>query len=905
MKPRVGLDSHPSNFQEIVESLNDMVYELDEEGRFKYANATMETLLGYSKDELKDIHYWKLVIPEEQHDVIKFYDDQRNNLIQDTYNEFSIVNKYGEVLVVGQNVRMQFKGQELVSIRTVARDLTKVMELQNQLDEKTKLLSSILNTMGEAVIVVDTKGKLIGSNNAARKMFNLRQPDLSLSKWALFHGIFDVQQTKIISYYDLPLKQALEGKYVDNFEVFIKNDLTGDGIYVSLNSRTLRNPGNEISGAVLIASDITKRKVTELELQKNEEKFRAMNDASPLGIFVTNNNGICEYVNAQYSKITGLTAKEALGTGWVNGLHPEDKPKVWSKWKQVVKDANIAESEQRFVHADGKVVWTHIKTAMIRLPNELIGYIGTVEDITQRKNYEQELLRAKAEAEEASQMKEEFLSTMSHEIRTPLNAVIGMSHLLLQDNPQPYQLENLNTLKFSAENLLALINDVLDYNKLEAGAIELEETEVDLRQLLNSIQRSFQPRAVLKDVEVKAKVDRNIPQTVLADPLRLSQIINNLMSNALKFTPHGSVFIIAQLVDESRNDLHIKFKIRDTGIGIPKEKLETIFERFSQAEKETSRKYGGTGLGLSITRKLIEMWGSSIHVESTVDKGSEFSFTLKLKRVKEGANAKPKPPIGEEADMSLSGAKVLIVDDSYINQLVAAKFLSRWGADSDTADSGMEAIEMVKMTDYDVILMDIEMPEMDGIVTTAEIRKLSEKFRDLPIIALTAASLSEARKRIAGTSINEALLKPFNPDHLYEKLYQVVKDSPRIKPQKKRKEPFFVNFSKVEKVANGDGQFISRLLTTAIQELHKYRNIYLDAFRKKDEKLLHAMKHKVRPSLQLFNIALLEKEIEKGEMLINDPSADPRAIKNNLLNVRNLFNTTIDLIQARLNDEGE
>ncbi|ELR68047.1 sensory box histidine kinase/response regulator [Fulvivirga imtechensis AK7] len=701
-----------------------MVYELDGEGRFKYANATMERLLGYSKDELKDTPYWKLVVPEEQHDVMKFYDDQRNNLIQDTYNEFAIVTKCGDVLMVGQNVRMEFVGQDLISIRTVARDLTKVMELQDQLDEKTKLLSSILNTMGEAVLVVDTGGKLIGSNSAARKMFNLGQPDLSLSKWALFHGIFDVQQTKIISYYDLPLRQALEGQQIDNFEVFIKNDLTGDGLYVALNSRPLRDTQHKVSGAVLIASDITTRKMAELELRKNEEKFRAMNDASPLGVFVTNSNGICEYVNAQYSKITGLPAEEALGTGWVKGLHPEDKLKVWAQWKQAIEEANMTESEQRFVHPDGTVVWTHIKTSTIRLPNALVGYIGTVEDITHRKNYEQELLEAKTRAEEASRMKEEFLSTMSHEIRTPLNAVIGMSHLLLQDNPQPYQLENLNTLKFSAENLLALINDVLDYNKLEAGAIELEETEVNLHQLLNSIQRSFQPRAVLKDVAVKAQVDRNIPQTVLADPLRLSQIINNLMSNALKFTPHGSVTIIADLVDENRNDLFINFKVRDTGIGILKEKLETIFERFSQAEKETSRKYGGTGLGLSITRKLIEMWGSSIHLESVVDKGSEFSFTLKLKRVKEDLCAKPRTPVGDETNMSLSGARVLIVDDSYINQLVAAKFLSKWGADPDKADNGAEAIEMVKMTDYDVVLMDIEMPEMDGIATTAEIRKL-------------------------------------------------------------------------------------------------------------------------------------------------------------------------------------
>lgn len=901
MRPGIRLDSQPSTFQEIVESLNDMIYELDEQGHFKYANATMENILGYSKDELKALPYWKLVKQDEQQELIRFYRDQRNNCIRDTYNEFTIVTKQGEELTVGQNVRMEFTGNSLTAVRAVARDLSKILELQSQLDEQSKLLSSILNTMGEAVLVTDAEGKLIGSNDAAAQIFKTDTNDLSLARWAQHHGICHTDQTTLVDWQDLPVTRSLKGEHVDHFEAFIKNKDTGEGLYVTINSRPLLSTENDIKGVVLVATDATAKKVAELELRKNEAKFRAMSDASPLGVFVTSKTGHCEYTNEVYSRITGLSAEEAAGDGWTSGLHPDDRPQVLSKWQEVLNSAAITENEQRFVRADGKVVWTSIKVSGMKLHGEVVGYIGTIEDITGRKEYEQELLDAKRLAEEASQVKEEFLSTMSHEIRTPLNAVIGITHLLLEDNPQPYQLENLNTLKFSAENLLALINDVLDYNKLEAGAIQLEEAEVDLRQLLNSIQRSFQPKAILKDVRISVDIDPAIPGVILGDPLRLSQIVNNLISNALKFTSNGSVSIAATLADEKRRDLLIRFTIKDTGIGIPEEKLQAIFERFSQAEKDTSRKYGGTGLGLSITKKLVEMWGGSIDVKSKVGKGSEFIFNLSFKRVKESLETEEKSLDATLND--LTGVHVLIVDDSYINQLVAAKFVTRWGATADKADNGLQAVEMIKAGRYDVVLMDLEMPGMDGIQTTEEIRKAGRSHKKLPVIALTAASVAEAKAAISGSSISDLVQKPFNPDLLYQKIALAVKRQLAPKKSGKQSKSDFVTFAKVEQVANGDRTFIVKLIKTAIGELNKFRDIYLEAFRTKDQKLFQAMKHKIAPSLRLFDVKLLEDEIKKGEMLFYDSTADPTEVKKNLLNVRQLFNTTTDLLQARIEAE--
>jgi len=384
------------------------------------------------------------------------------------------------------------------------------------------------------------------------------------------------------------------------------------------------------------------------------------------------------------------------------------------------------------------------------------------------KNEELEL--AKNLAEEATKAKSQFLSVMSHEIRTPMNAVIGVTHLLMRDNPRPDQLEDLKILKFSAENLLGLINDILDLNKIEAGKLVIESIDFNLKSLAEGVRSSMLHKASEKGIFIDFSYDENLPLFFLSDPLRISQILNNLLSNAIKFTKTGGVTMRIRhngMVDSS---VAVAFSVSDTGIGIPEEMHERIFGEFTQASSETSRKYGGTGLGLAITGKLLEMFGSTIQLESEPGKGSLFSFVIHLKEGLVNRNT-ASSPLPEKEDQHFNGQRILLVEDNKINELIARKFMEDWNLKVDSAGNGLEAIEKLNQGNFHLILMDLQMPEMDGYMTASIIRgRGHEPFISIPIIALTASSKSEVQEKIVLAGMNDFVSKPFNPDELFGKL---------------------------------------------------------------------------------------------------------------------------------------
>ena len=386
----------------------------------------------------------------------------------------------------------------------------------------------------------------------------------------------------------------------------------------------------------------------------------------------------------------------------------------------------------------------------------------------ERSVREQEIIRARRQAEKASLAKAEFLSTMSHEIRTPMNAVIGITHLLLQDDPKPDQLENLNALRFSGENLLALINDILDFSKIEAGKIEFEDTDFDLRQLVTGLTQSFGFKAKEKGIDFQISQSEGLPDNLVGDPTRLSQILNNLLSNAIKFTDEGSVTL--NITEKNRDQQHIElhFEVKDTGIGIPEDKQQAIFESFSQASTDTNRKFGGTGLGLAITKKLLELHDSSIQLESHPGKGTNFFFTLRLKLGSTTAQKTNHAFQPHHSDFeSLEGYKILLVEDNAMNVIVARQFLNRWKLDFDHAENGEEAVNKVVNGNYHLVLMDLQMPVMDGYDATLLIR---QTHANLPIIALTASAMLEIQEKVYEVGMNDFVTKPFNPRELYQKI---------------------------------------------------------------------------------------------------------------------------------------
>jgi len=386
------------------------------------------------------------------------------------------------------------------------------------------------------------------------------------------------------------------------------------------------------------------------------------------------------------------------------------------------------------------------------------------EEINSRKKAESLLVFAKEEAEQASRAKSEFLSIMSHEIRTPLNAVIGMGHLLIQNNPRIDQIDNLEVLKISADNLLVLINNILDFNKIEAGKLELEETGFNIRKLIQNTVIANTQAANERENNINLFIDEQIPDFFIGDYVRLGQVINNLVSNAIKFTRKGYITVQLDLVNLNEYTASLCFLVKDTGLGISNDKLETIFSPFMQESTATTRKYGGTGLGLAISQKIINQLHSHIEVQSEIGKGSEFSFCLELKR----ANAQDWTHEEEdEVYFDLKDKKILLVEDTLYNVFYATQLLEGWNARVDCAENGSMGLEKVQHEKFDLILMDLHMPVMDGYESTRNIRKFNTQ---IPIIALTASATSNVREKVMKAGMQDYVTKPFNPDDLFYKL---------------------------------------------------------------------------------------------------------------------------------------
>lgn len=405
--------------------------------------------------------------------------------------------------------------------------------------------------------------------------------------------------------------------------------------------------------------------------------------------------------------------------------------------------------------------------------DELGGYILKTEFTTDRKQAEADLIRLKEDAEKATLAKSQFLSSISHEIRTPLNAVIGFTNQLLQEDPMPHQQEYLNILKFSSENLLILLNDILDFSKIEAEKIQLEEIEFNPRELLSKIRMAFIQKAQEKNLSFRIMMDEDIPKVLIGDPIRLKQILSNLVGNAIKFTPAGKVLINLSMAYKDLEYSTLLFEVIDTGIGIEKDKLKDIFEGFTQSMGDRNHEYGGTGLGLTITQKLAKLFGGEVWVESEVNKGSTFFLKIKFRNIPQDLDGQMEKLKFDGA--SLKGIRILVVEDNPINALLTKVILRQWEIECSFAENGKIGLDMVQQMDFDLVLMDLQMPVMDGYDCTRAIRKLSdEKFKILPIVALTASVLKDSRERALLAGLDDFLMKPVSHADMFNTIKKFI-----------------------------------------------------------------------------------------------------------------------------------
>ncbi len=520
------------------------------------------------------------------------------------------------------------------------------------------------------------------------------------------------------------------------------------------------------------------------KIRENSDRIQSLGDNLPNGAIyqiVESAAGdiYFSYISAGIEKVLGITVAEIMADA--KSLYrlvlEEDLPVMYEMDAKSLRDMSPFDGQFRMKTKNGQVKWVQCRSAPRRLPDGTIVSDGIITDITSEKEAEKKLQKALMKAKAANVAKSEFLANMSHEIRTPMNAVVGISNILLSSRlSEARQKELLQTMKDSADNLLNLINDMLDYAKIEEGMISLEEIPFDLRQVIEKSLSVLKIKAEEKDLPMILNFEPGIDFFLIGDPLRLQQILLNLIGNAIKFTEEGHIGIDVALLPLHGDKAKLKIEISDTGIGIPVSKQAMIFEKFTQADTSTSRKYGGSGLGLAICKSLAERMNGSIGVVSKSGKGSTFIVTVEVKIDIDARDRQAAATLQAHTRSGPGAARVLLVEDHYPNILVATTLLEEFGYDYVVANNGHEAIEKYKGNQWAAILLDIQMPGMDGFETCRAIRQMEAKTRTFtPIIAMTAHAMQSDRDMCLKAGMDDYISKPFRAAELKDKLEDAVK----------------------------------------------------------------------------------------------------------------------------------
>jgi PAS domain S-box-containing protein len=475
---------------------------------------------------------------------------------------------------------------------------------------------------------------------------------------------------------------------------------------------------------------------------------------------------------------------------------------------------------------------------------------STVYDITEQQKNETALKEAKQQALESANVKEQFLANMSHEIRTPINSVIGFTNLLQKTTMTEEQKQFVNLIQSASENLLTIINDILDISKIEAGMLRIEKNPFSLRGLCNSIETMFYHKAREKSLSFSIYIQENIPDTLNGDAVRLTQILVNLISNAIKFTQKGGITINITLVNQTSESARLRFMVKDSGIGIPADKLEAVFERFEQGETDTTRKYGGTGLGLSIVRNLVELQGGTISVNSEPGKGTEFIFEIAYSLVTVGEPVATTLPDKAEIDPgAFPDAKILVVEDNAMNQLLIKYTFQNWKVNFELADNGAKAIEWLQRSTFDLVLLDIQMPLMDGYATSQTIRK--ELKSDIPIIAMTAHALAGEREKCLSYGMNDYISKPIHEKELYMLLKRYLGDG-KDSIESLKNNLHYVDLNFLQDMVMGSGDFLKTVIKQFLKQFPGEMEALKKAVDDKDTRQVATLSHHIQSTVSIL-----------------------------------------------------
>ncbi len=583
-------------------------------------------------------------------------------------------------------------------------------------------------------------------------------------------------------------------------------------------------------------------------------------------IFIVDYHGNILYHNNSVKEILGYRASSLVGKNFFTFIPPQLLSNFTAEIKKSTKKRFNKSIEFQFMAKDKTYKYLEFNSVNLKQQEGIEGLILDCRDISQRKKDAEELMRAQ-------KAKEQFLANISHEIRTPINGIAGMASLLSQNPSKEEQRTYLNAIKSAADNLKVIINDILDLASIESGKLQLEKIGFNLNDLLHSLIDAYGVQASEKGVKLSYKLAEDANKVFIGDPVRLNQILINLISNAIKFTHAGSIHVSVKTDRIKEGTYRLRFDITDTGIGIPKSKLQTIFESFSQADASVTRKYGGTGLGLTIVKQLIELQKGTIKVVSEEGNGSTFTFTISYQLGKteffdETKLYKPKQ------NTQLKNASVLLVEDNDINRLYAGSILKMWGCHFETAENGVVALEKVRNNSFDVILMDIQMPVMDGFETTKAIRQGDPKKKSVPIIALTANATQKDFEKCIAAGMNDCITKPFTQDDLLKTLTKYLGKKLPIKKKHSDNEGKTANASidltYLKKVSNNNQEFIQEIVNTFLETMPKAIEDIDTLTQEKNWIQLGKVIHKIKPTITLMGIHHLKDKVMDLELQTKD-----------------------------------